>query len=125
MKREDVLTVDRQKNKQFLPQGKRAQKEFIRDLLAKNQDKFEELFEELAEHDPKAWLMLYQDMQKHIVPKQSQVNVAVGINKDFQELQALACTKTDNPLGIGVQPVPMIMDADFQELPDPEKDFEP
>lgn len=118
----DELFSVKNKKKQLLPVGKRAQKEFIRDLLAKNQDKFEELFDEMAEHDPKAWLMLYHDMQKHIVPKQSQVNVAVGINKDFRDLQALAVTKTDDPLALGTRPVAMIEDADFQELPDPEKD---
>ena len=76
----------------------------------------EELFEELAEHDPKAWLLLYHDMQKHVVPKQSQVNVSVGINKDFQELVALSTTKTDDPLAIGAEPVPKIEDADYEEL---------
>lgn len=118
---DDLLRV-KDKKKQMLPVGKRAQKEFIRDLLAKNQEKFEEIFDEMAEHDPKAWLMLYHDMQKHIVPKQSQVNVAVGINKDFRDLQALAVTKTDDPLSLGAHPVQMIEDADFQELPNPEKD---
>ena len=76
----------------------------------------EELFEELAEHDPKAWLLLYHDMQKHVVPKQSQVNVSVGINKDFQELVALSTTKTDDPLAIGAESVPKIEDADYEEL---------
>lgn len=104
--------------KKLLPKNKRAQKEFIRDLLASNQEKFEELFEELAEHDPKAWLMLYHDMQKHIVPKQSQLNVSVGINKDYQDLEALALTKTDDPLALGLNDVPKIEDADFEELKD-------
>ena len=31
--------------KKLFPKGKKAQKEFIRDLLSKNQEKFEELFE--------------------------------------------------------------------------------
>lgn len=104
--------------KKLLPKNKRAQKEFIRDLLASNQEKFEELFEELAEHDPKAWLMLYHDMQKHIVPKQSQLNVSVGINKDYQDLEALALTKTDDPLALGLNDVPKIEDADYEELKD-------
>ena len=102
--------------KKLLPKNKRAQKEFIRDLLASNQEKFEELFEELAEHDPKAWLMLYHDMQKHIVPKQSQLNVSVGINKDYQDLEALALTKTDDPLALGLNDVPKIQDADYVEI---------
>ena len=105
-------------SKKLLPKNKRAQKEFIRDLLASNQEKFEELFEELAEHDPKAWLMLYHDMQKHIVPKQSQLNVSVGINKDYQDLEALALTKTDDPLALGLNDVPKIEDADYEELKD-------
>ena len=112
----DDIPLMSEKRKKLLPKGKKAQKEFIRDLLSKNQDKFEELFEELAEHDPKAWLLLYHDMQKHVVPKQSQVNVSVGINKDFQELVALSTTKTDDPLAIGAEPVPKIEDADYEEL---------
>lgn len=112
----DDIPLLSENRKKLLPKGKKTQKEFIRDLLSKNQEKFEELFEELAEHDPKAWLLLYHDMQKHVVPKQSQVNVSVGINKDFQELVALSTTKTDDPLAIGAEPVPKIEDADYEEL---------
>lgn len=112
----DDIPLISERRKKLLPTGRKAQKEFIRDLLSTNQEKFEELFSELAEHDPKAWLLLYHDMQKHVVPKQSQLNVSVGINKDFQELQALSTTKTDDPLAIGANPVPRIEDADFEEL---------
>ena len=112
----DDIPLISERRKKLLPTGRKAQKEFIRDLLSTNQEKFEELFSELAEHDPKAWLLLYHDMQKHVVPKQSQLNVSVGINKDFQELQALSTTKTDDPLAIGANPVPHIEDADFEEL---------
>lgn len=112
----DDIPLISERRKKLLPAGRKAQKEFIRDLLSTNQEKFEELFSELAEHDPKAWLLLYHDMQKHVVPKQSQINVSVGINKDFQELQALSTTKTDDPLAIGANPVPRIEDADFEEL---------
>lgn len=112
----DDIPLLSENRKKLLPKGKKVQKEFIRDLLSKNQEKFEELFEELADHDPKAWLLLYHDMQKHVVPKQSQVAVSVGINKDFQELVALSTTKTDDPLAIGAEPVPKIEDADYEEL---------
>ena len=112
----DDIPLISERRKKLLPAGRKAQKEFIRDLLSTNQEKFEELFSELAEHDPKAWLLLYHDMQKHVVPKQSQLNVSVGINKDFQELQALSTTKTDDPLAIGANPGPRIEDADFEEL---------
>jgi hypothetical protein len=112
----DDIPLISERRKKLLPAGRKAQKEFIRDLLSTNQEKFEELFSELAEHNPKAWLLLYHDMQKHVVPKQSQLNVSVGINKDFQELQALSTTKTDDPLAIGANPVPRIEDADFEEL---------
>ena len=112
----DDIPLISERRKKLLPAGRKAQKEFIRDLLSTNQEKFEELFSELAEHDPKAWLLLYHDMQKHVVPKQSQLNVSVGTNKDFQELQALSTTKTDDPLAIGANPVPRIEDADFEEL---------
>ena len=112
----DDIPLISERRKKLLPAGRKAQKEFIRDLLSTNQEKFEEMFSELAEHDPKAWLLLYHDMQKHVVPKQSQLNVSVGINKDFQELQALSTTKTDDPLAIGANPVPRIEDADFEEL---------
>ena len=73
----DDIPLISERRKKLLPAGRKAQKEFIRDLLSTNQEKFEELFYELAEHDPKAWLLLYHDMQKHVVPKQSQLNVSL------------------------------------------------
>lgn len=112
----DDIPFVAERRKKLLPKSKKAQKEFIRDLLSQNQEKFAELFDQLAEHDPKAWLLLYHDMQKHVVPKQSQLNVSVGINKDFQELVALSTTKTDDPLAIGASTVPKIEDADYEEL---------
>lgn len=124
MRNKEFDDIVRPRKRKLLPTGKKAQKEFIRDLLSKNQEKFEALFEELAEHDPKTWLMLYNDMQKHIVPKQSQLNVSVGINKDFQELQALATTKTDDTKAIGAEAMPVIQDADFEELKDYEQEYD-
>lgn len=99
-----------------LPTSKKAQKEFIRDLLATNQAKFEELFDELAEHDPKRWLELYVDLTKHTVPKQTSVNVNVGLNKDFRDLEMLGSTMLDGGRTIGIRKLEKIEDADFEEV---------
>lgn len=112
---EEFETVKDRKQK-MLPQSRKAQKEFIRDLLASNQEQFEKLFAELAEHDPKRWLELYVDLTKHTVPKQTSVNVNVGINKDYRDLQMLASTKLDGGRAIGLHRMEQIEDADYEEI---------
>lgn len=112
---EELETV-RERKKKLLPVNRKAQKEFIRDLLSSNQEKFEELFAELAEHDPKRWLELYVELTKHTIPKQTSVNVNVGINKDYRDLQMLGSTKLGGERTIGIHHVERIEDADFEEL---------
>lgn len=115
---EELKTVkeNKESRKKLLPVGRKAQKDFIRDMLASNQEMFEKLFAELAEHDPKRWLELYVDLTKHTIPKQTSVNVNVGINKDYRDLQMLAQTKLDEQKNLGMERVERIEDADFEEL---------
>lgn len=101
-----------------LPMRKSAQKEFIKDLLARHQDKFEECMNQLAEYDPKAYANLYKDLVKIVVPKQTDVSVKHGLDKDFQELMALGTTKVGNQNAIDVTKSTQILDADFEELDD-------
>lgn len=105
----------KEKAKTILPARKSAQKEYIRDFLARNQEKFEECMDQLAEHDPKTYVTIYKDLTKHMIPKQSEVSVTHGLDEDFKQLAALAQTKTDNN-ALDITQVPQIMDADFEEI---------
>ena len=105
----------KEKAKTILPARKSAQKEYIRDFLARNQEKFEECMDQLAEYDPKTYATIYKDLTKHMIPKQSEVSVTHGLDEDFKQLAALAQTKTDNN-ALDVTQVPQITDADFEEL---------
>ena len=105
----------KEKAKTILPARKSAQKEYIRDFLARNQEKFEECMDQLAEYDPKTYVTIYKDLTKHMIPKQSEVSVTHRLDEDFKQLAALAQTKTDNN-ALDVTQVPQIMDADFEEI---------
>lgn len=105
----------KEKAKTILPSKKSAQKEYIRDFLARNQEKFEECMDQLAEYDPKTYVTIYKDLTKHMIPKQSEVSVTHELDEDFKQLAALAQTKTDNN-ALDVTQVPQIMDADFEEI---------
>ena len=105
----------KEKAKTILPARKSAQKEYIRDFLARNQEKFEECMDQLAEYDPKTYVTIYKDLTKHMIPKQSEVSVTHGLDEDFKQLAALAQTKTDNN-ALDVTQVPQITDADVEEI---------
>ena len=105
----------KEKAKTILPARKSAQKEYIRDFLARNQEKFEECMDQLAVYDPKTYVTIYKDLTKHMIPKQSEVSVTHGLDEDFKQLAALAQTKTDNN-ALDVTQVPQITDADFEEI---------
>ena len=107
----------KEKAKTILPARKSAQKEYIRDFLARNQEKFEECMDQLAEYDPKTYVTSYANLTKHMIPKQSEVSVTHGLDEDFKQLAALAQTKTDNN-ALDVTQVPQIQDADFEEIKD-------
>lgn len=111
----EVMKEKREKAKSVLPVKKSAQKEYIRDFLARNQEKFEECMDQLAEYDPKTYVTIYKDLTKHMIPKQSEVSVTHGLDEDFKQLAALARTKTDNN-ALDVTQMPQIMDADFEEI---------
>lgn len=109
-----------EKAKRILPVKKSAQKEFIRDFLSRNQEKFEECMAQLAEYDPKTFATIYKDLCKHMIPKQSEVSVTHGLDQDFKELMALSTTKIEGREVVGISNIPEIQDTDFVEL----KDFE-
>lgn len=104
--------------KAILPVKKSAQKEFLRDFLARHQDKFEEKMDELAEYDPKTYCTIYKDLMKHMIPKQSEVSVTHGLDEDFKQLAAMGMTKVSNDKTLDMESVPKIQDADFEELND-------
>lgn len=105
-----------EKARQILPINKSAQKEYIRDFLARNQEKFEECMNQLAEYDPKTFVTIYKDLSKHMIPKQSEVSVTHGLDQDFKELAALSVTKIEGRDVVGISSVPEIQDTDFEDL---------
>lgn len=113
----EIVQEKREKAKKILPVSKSAQKEFIRDFLARHQDKFEDCMNQLAEYDPKTYVTIYANLTKHMIPKQSEVSVTHGLDEDFKQLAALAQTKTDDN-ALDVTQVPQIQDADFEEIKD-------
>ena len=105
-----------EKARQILPINKSAQKEYIRDFLARNQEKFEECMNQLAEYDPKTFVPIDKDLSNHMIPKQSEVSVTHGLDQDFKELAALSVTKIEGSDVVGISSVPEIQDTDFEEL---------
>lgn len=109
----------KEKAKTILPARKSAQKEYIRDFLARNQEKFEECMDQLAEYDPKTYVTIYKDLTKHMIPKQSEVSVTHGLDEDFKQLMALGMTTVEDKDEVNVlniRKAPEILDADFEEL---------
>ena len=111
----EIMHDKREKAKKILPVSKSAQKEYIRDFLARNQEKFEECMNQLAEYDPKTYVTIYAQLTKHMIPKQSEMSVTHGLDEDFKQLAAMGRTKTDSN-ALDVTTMPQIMDADFEEI---------
>ena len=78
-------------------QGARAQKQFMLDWLHNNQEAFVEVMDQAKDQDPKLFATIYTTVMKHVVPQDKNVNVNVGINKDFLELQAMGKTMVQLP----------------------------
>lgn len=114
----EIMQEKRAKAKTILPVKKSAQKEFLRDFLARNQEKFESCMNELAEYDPKTYVTVYKDLMKHMIPKQSEVSVTHGLDEDFKQLAALSLTKVKDGNELDVSRVEQIQDADYEELND-------
>ena len=114
----EIMQEKRAKAKTILPVKKSAQKEFLRDFLARNQEKFESCMNELAEYDPKTYVTVYKDLMKHMIPKQTEVSVTHGLDEDFKQLAALSLTKVKEGNELDVSRVEQIQDADYEELND-------
>ena len=119
----EINREKKEKAKSLLPSKKSAQKEYLRDFLARNQEKFETCMDQLAEYDPKTYATIYKDLMKHMIPKQSEVSVSHGLDEDFKQLMALGMTTVEDDEdgavnAIDVRSAPKIMDADFEELND-------
>lgn len=112
----EIMQEKREKVKVFMPVKKSAQKEFLRDFLARHQDKFEEAMDQLFEYDPKTYATIYKDLMKHMIPKQSEVSVTHGLDEDFKELVALSQTKVGETDLLDVKQNEKIQDTDWEEL---------
>lgn len=117
----EIMQEKREKAKKILPVSKSAQKEYIRDFLARNQEKFEECMNQLAEYDPKTYVTIYAQLTKHMIPKQSEMSVTHGLDDDFKQLMALGMTTVedeDEVNALDIRKAPEIQDAEFEELND-------
>ena len=117
----EIMHDKREKAKKILPVSKSAQKEYIRDFLARNQEKFEECMNELAQYDPKTYVTIYAQLTKHMIPKQSEMSVTHGLDDDFKQLMALGMTTVEDEDEVNVLDIrkaPEIQDAEFEELDD-------
>lgn len=112
----EVMEEKKKRMSVVLPAKRSAQKEFIRDWLARKQDKFEECMDQLAEYDPKTFATIYKDLTKHMIPKQSEVSVTHGLDEDFKQLAAMSMTKVSSDRQIDLSSIQQIHDADFEEL---------
>lgn len=117
----EIMQEKREKAKKILPVSKSAQKEYIRDFLARNQEKFEECMNQLAKYDPKTYVTIYAQLTKHMIPKQSEMSVTHGLDDDFKQLMALGMTTVEDEDEVNVLDIrkaPEIQDAEFEELND-------
>ena len=117
----EIMQEKREKAKKILPVSKSAQKEYIRDFLARNQEKFEECMNQLAEYDPKTYVTIYAQLTKHMIPKQSEMSVIHGLDDDFKQLMALGMTTVEDEDEVNVLDIrkaPEIQDAEFEKLDD-------
>lgn len=117
----EIMQEKREKAKKILPMSKSAQKEYIRDFLARNQEKFEECMNQLAKYDPKTYVTIYAQLTKHMIPKQSEMSVTHGLDDDFKQLMALGMTTVEDEDEVNVLDIrkaPEIQDAEFEELND-------
>lgn len=116
MKIDENLNRDKSPKKSF-----KAMKEFMGDVLMNHQEDFERIFDTLKEENPRRWVELYIDMMKHVIPKQSSVNVNVGINKDYRELLLMANT-VSKPKELqgkeydALAQLPDLSEADFDDM---------
>lgn len=68
------------------PKLTKGQKEFLKDFVNEEQDTFERIMKELETYAPTKWVDVYMKMNQMVIPKESNLNVNIGLNRDFQEL---------------------------------------
>lgn len=68
------------------PKLTQGQKEFLKNFVSANQDTFDRIMKELETYAPTKWVDVYMKMNQMVIPKESNLNVNIGLNRDFQEL---------------------------------------
>lgn len=76
------------------PKLTKGQKEFLKDFVTAKQEEFERVMKDLQEYAPTKWADLYLKVTQMVVPKESNLNVNIGLNRDFQELVNLGRTSS-------------------------------
>lgn len=86
----------RDKNRVTKLGKKMLQKEFMKNWLMDHQDYFAECMEAVRKNSPSLYVKLYLQAQQQIMPKQQDLNVKFGIEKDFADVMMLAKTKSSD-----------------------------
>lgn len=84
---EDVRNIRKGDNRQFAK--KILQKEFMKEWLIDNQQHFNECMELLRDRSPSMYVKFYLQAQGQLMPKQADLNVKIGIEKDFADVDLL------------------------------------
>ena len=66
----------------------------MKNWLMENQNYFAECMEAVRVNSPALYVKLYLQAQQQIMPRQQDVNVRYGIEKDFADVMMLAQTKS-------------------------------
>lgn len=105
--------------RKLTPKEKKAQKEFLREALAERQEDFLRLLDECKIQDPRFFLKIYTELSKTIMPKETKLDVTVGINRDFDELKAMSSMTLISP----EQQLPSLSTfVQMEQFPDMSKD---
>lgn len=81
--------------------AEQVQKSFMNGYLVDHQDIFVEVMDEIRDGAPVKYAELYLKMHQINASKETNINLTVNMQKDVQDLFALAKTKSQPKIGVG------------------------
>jgi len=89
------------------------QRDYLLHWLENNRAGFATAMQSVQKKAPYLYAKYYIEMSKLVMPKEQNINVNIGLNRDLMELQALAGCGLE-----GTSAAPAIMNDDGGELPE-------
>lgn len=108
----DETTISIPKNSKKLRELNESQRDYVLHFLENNRHTFAMCMKRLESSNPTTWVKVYMSMSKMVTPKETNMNVTVGLSKDMMELKALANT------GLNGKAMQAIEDKGSDALPD-------